>query len=563
MSGVSGVTNQLNSTNPCPSCDCPDLTNQIQSVKGQIDPLQQAIDFEKKVIEAELNAVKQAAEIAANAAKNVAEGIGNEVKALVGLIPKPPDNSGKIEEIDRVAHQALDIAQRSYGEIVKVQQVLPIIDRTATNAQNTADRAIDLATRASAMADRAADVALDDARRIEDLEIQVRSLQDGRSPIGSTDAKIVALQAEIAALQAEIAALGASSLAAVAALETEILAVGSAGVLAAAALQAQIIALAFKPGIPGIPGAPGIPGIPGAPGAPGAAGANGVNGFNGVNGSPGINGAPGLPGAAGANGINGFNGLNGTPGINGAPGTNGAPGVNGAPGTNGSPGTNGAPGTNGKPGEKGKDAQVEFVNIDVKKFDKCEGETPKFTTGSVSVIKGTQILEQSKFERLAEIEAQICTECKAIATVPESWNYLLEGTRPQLVIIYRPVNSDGSLGKDYYPLTIPHPLLTTRPSTKPSYPQYLKGDFRGRLKLNDNSDIIVHCQSKNAATALLLELKKLVQAERLPSKDKIAITEFPAGTYKAMTAKAWRIDFYPTGRSTTGGKIEPAWTKYV
>ena len=333
MGTVSGVTSQLGNIGGCSGSCCSSLTAKIQSIesknseqdselkfleseivpisgqlgnfirlkeaesaitKAAIEAIRAAVDAEKQILDAAVNALRQLIEA--------------EAKSLISQIQSKAPES-EIGQVRELAQQALNLAQSDdsqiqgvFAEVQKIQSVLPIISRNADYAIVRANSAYDLA-------DRAASVALEDARRIESLEIEVRSLQDGRKPIGTQDADIIALKAAVGGLQAELAIVQGQLIAAEALITAEGIAI--------AALQAQILALAFKSGIPGAPGAPGTPGTPGLPGIPG---------------TPGLPGTPGTPGLPGIPGTPGLPGTPGTPGLPGTPGTPGLPGIPGTPG---------------------------------------------------------------------------------------------------------------------------------------------------------------------------------------------------------------------------------------
>jgi hypothetical protein len=198
---------------------------------------------------------------------------------------------------------------------------------------------------------------------------------------------------------------------------------------------------------------------------------------------------------------------------------------------------------------------VKFTTIQIKKFDVCEQEIPKFKTESVSVIAGTELLEAKNFERLADIEAQQCLECNAIASVPEWWQLRPEATRKQAVLIYREIKPDGTIGGDHYSLTIPHFNRASAPSTPP-LPQYEKGNFEGILTLSDNSKLIVNCIDSQECARVIGAIEPFIEAQYLAGSS-IKIGERIGLPFKKITVKAWRLDYYPTGVKST----KPAYLK--
>jgi hypothetical protein len=201
------------------------------------------------------------------------------------------------------------------------------------------------------------------------------------------------------------------------------------------------------------------------------------------------------------------------------------------------------------------------VPCQVKKFVACEGEEPKFAAETIYVPAPFVPVTVAQFERLANIEAMQCKECNAVATVPEWWQIPPEGKRPQLVIVYREKLQDEKLGKDYYPVTIPHPDLENLPVYRDDLPVYEKGVFQAVYKLKDNSKIIINARDKEKALQFISGLKALVKSDYLNPNAYSQVSEFTQAGFKQIDMIAWRMDYYPTGRATTWGKVEPMWRR--
>ncbi len=194
------------------------------------------------------------------------------------------------------------------------------------------------------------------------------------------------------------------------------------------------------------------------------------------------------------------------------------------------------------------------ISYDV--FTKCDDETPQYSKGTMVVPFGMRSFCETMLNDLAKLRGQQCSEKTAIATVPDSWTIKAEFDRPQTVIVYRKVSTDGTLGKDYYPLTIPHSTYTTKPTTKPKFRNHEKGNWQGLLKLKDGSAIIVYSKTKVEAQAQIDEMLLKVKDEKKTGK-KPTFTEHPPGTFAEFTAKAWKLDHYPNGLQPD---VSPAWS---
>jgi TolA-binding protein len=584
MSSLSGITDQLNNPAPCGGCDCGSLQTRLQRVETVNNEQARELAF----LEAQVNP------------------LAGLINGLKGAIERRPE-TGDLARIEDIAYRAYYLAQRTSGEIQTIQQVIPLVSREARQAAQSADEAKRRADEAYALAQRAhdlakatSDVVQYHSREIENLGIQLRSHEDRiralerRKNNNDLEPRVKSLEdwrigtvAGLAYLQYQIWQLKRTPLKGDKGDRGLPGANGKPGLPGTPGTPGKdgtpgLPGTAGLPGTPGTNGTPGLPGtagLPGTPGTNGTPGSNGAPGLPGTNGTPGSNGAPGLPGTNGAPGTNGLPGTPGkdgtpglpgtaglpgtpgkpgtagTPGTNGLPGTAGKPGADGKPGTAGAPGTNGLPGKDGKPGEKGKDAEVKFSNITVKQFDKCEGETPIFTTRQVSVIQGTELAESTNADTLANIASQKCKECNAIATVPEWWQVRPEAGRKQAVLVFKELKDDGTIGNDPYAITIPHCTLTMAPNASP-LPTYKKGDYQGVLFLKDNSKLIVNCFDADEVQRVITALSTVIDSAYLQGATQ-TIGRHKNKPFKKIKVKAQELHFYPTGAKS----MKPAYIK--
>jgi hypothetical protein len=207
-------------------------------------------------------------------------------------------------------------------------------------------------------------------------------------------------------------------------------------------------------------------------------------------------------------------------------------------------------------------AAVTPIPVQVKTFLLCNAETPVFNTETVLIPAGSILYVQKLFEKIANIEGQKCKECDLSLAVPEWWQLPVENFRPQLIISYRVLNTDGTLGGTTYSVTLPHPKpeFSTKPLTKPSMPAYKKGNYQGILRLKDNSAIIVNAKDTTSVESLMTGLKALIDPQKLTDKSYKTVIH-PPGTFNEANLKPWRLDYFPTGRGGTTSKgLKPAWS---
>jgi len=554
MSGVSGITSQLNSTNACNNCDNSGLIARLQAIEG-------------------LNS-QQSADLLGLATKFTPLGAAiDQVRGALGL----KEDKGQLSETDRIARRALSLAESHEGAIAllrsdvdQIQYILPLMSRETQAAMARANNAYSLSERAYSLAEATSTVVQNHTREIEDLEIQVRSLEDRvarlernqrgddglAERVGSlenwrtgTIAALIAMEIQILRLRSRLDAL--------------VLAKGPKGDKGDRGLTGAT----GKPGPNGLPGKTGERGLPGTKGDRGLTGATGKPGLNGLPGKtgerglPGTNGTPGAAGKPGTNGYSGTAGTNGTPGAAGKPGTNGLngkPGLNGTPGTAGTPGTNGAPGTNGTPGQNGtvgndgKDAEVKFSTITAKKFERCNEKTPVFSTTTVSVIRGTELAESLKLDQLANIEGEKCNECPDnVHGSPEWWEVRPGSNRPQLLLLFSPTGKNRA----NYQITIPH-WTGEKPTPKnPPIKEYKKGSFMAVVHLADTSKLIINAFDKDEAVRVVRRLKGTISGAML-NGSRTNYTELEGSSITKQTMTCRYAVYYPQGQKSK----DPLWS---
>jgi hypothetical protein len=197
---------------------------------------------------------------------------------------------------------------------------------------------------------------------------------------------------------------------------------------------------------------------------------------------------------------------------------------------------------------------VRLTTISAKKFDKCENNAPTYTTQAVAVLAGTEQSELKKFEDLANIQGAQCKDCGCVATVPEWWQVRFEGGTPQIIISYQEVKQDGTLGTDWYPITIPHPKSTNKPAGKLT-PDYDKGSWQILLTLKDNTKVILNTKTEQGGKDFMdTRIKPLIADEYLVGA-KIKTAHFPDSGFKDMKVTNKHVDYYATGNR----KMQSTW----
>jgi hypothetical protein len=190
-------------------------------------------------------------------------------------------------------------------------------------------------------------------------------------------------------------------------------------------------------------------------------------------------------------------------------------------------------------------SQLSAVPTRLKKFSKCGDDgKPVFEYVSIAVPRNQIKLEEERFEILADIAAQQC-DINCVASVPEWWQIRKEAGTPQLVIVWREKNPDGTWGGTQYSVSVPHPKSLEKPSSFPSLGIYKKGNHQLVLKLKDNSKLIINSRSDEEAVALKDRLVALIDPKYVDRQHQI--TKFPAKTFKEIDLAPWRIDCYPKG----------------
>ena len=181
------------------------------------------------------------------------------------------------------------------------------------------------------------------------------------------------------------------------------------------------------------------------------------------------------------------------------------------------------------------------------------------------VLKNIQVLAtltgsesakiQAEFEEMAKISEKLCLQQSGVLSLPERYQLSIEAKIPQLVCLFRELKTDGSLGWDWYPVTIPHPLNTDQ-SKQTALPNYKKGSWELILILKDNTKVFVNAFSTVEAQKMVDSIKLQINTDYLATSYQ-KIGQRKGQPLKEITVKMVRADYYPNGPSDP----KPKWTK--
>lgn len=204
---------------------------------------------------------------------------------------------------------------------------------------------------------------------------------------------------------------------------------------------------------------------------------------------------------------------------------------------------------------KPTDNPYQLVEVSARFFDSCNGTTPVWKHRTVRCFKGQESHTVLTFENLADIKGQqTCNTGTCYAAVPEWWQIRLEGKRPQLVILFAEIDSNGNVvGSAKNPISIPHPIVQ-RQTTAP-LPPYQKGQYEAMVTLNDNSKIIINAISAEVADSTLQAATKLVQPQYLEGAIYRPSAPRKGTELLQINVKAVRGEYFSTGLKN----VQPDW----
>ncbi|MEH2222595.1 hypothetical protein [Nostoc sp.] len=167
-----------------------------------------------------------------------------------------------------------------------------------------------------------------------------------------------------------------------------------------------------------------------------------------------------------------------------------------------------------------------------------------------------------EYEELAKANTELCLaknkdedQLNAVVALPERYQLSPDGHIPQLICLFVEKREDGTLAKDYYPITIPHPKSTTEPSTAP-LDGYKKGSWEGILTLKDNSKVFVNAFSKEEAEQVITQAKTIID-DKYTEGSFYKVGQRKGQPLKEINVKLVRVDYYAEGTK----QKKPTWIK--
>jgi Collagen triple helix repeat (20 copies) len=454
VSGVSGVTGQLNAMGGCaPPRDCcgdvDALKGQVARLSSKIANLERAVGIADTALSTVNDAINQ---IAGGRAR--ADAMAGEIRGMQSQIGELFALAAAAAALARgamalaaplgaaIAAAVGEIAVVAGGLAVVVAELAPvliaiagigalfILATAAKIAADNASQAASLAANTARSAEKKASESITVANNASgraDRAIVVADEASGRASTAKSAADTAASRADraiVVANEASGRASTAKSAADVAsgAADRAIVTAGSATADAGRAISAAEEAkrrssIAGTPGAVGATGQPGIAGAPGAAGVVGRPGIAGATGATGAIGRPGIAGATGATGATGAKGAAGERGERGERGYVGGVGGQGIPGIQGATGERGAAGKDG---TLDNPAERAKQLADSIAGT-LAQLKRGEALNPGKEDEIIRLIQGTQadvlsmpaVLAGSQVFRAAATSAAAAGACQS------------------------------------------------------------------------------------------------------------------------------------------------------
>ena len=192
--------------------------------------------------------------------------------------------------------------------------------------------------------------------------------------------------------------------------------------------------------------------------------------------------------------------------------------------------------------------------------------TPTRNTQTIQVMgssTGNEALKVlGEYEELAKANTELCLaknkdedQLNAVVALPERYQLSPDGHIPQLICLFVEKREDGTLAKDYYPITIPHPKTTTAPTASPLN-DYKKGSWEGILTLKDNSKVFVNAFSKEEAENVIIQVKTILDPKYTEGSF-YKVGQRKGQPLKEINVKLVRVDYYAEGTKSQ----KPTWVK--
>lgn len=177
--------------------------------------------------------------------------------------------------------------------------------------------------------------------------------------------------------------------------------------------------------------------------------------------------------------------------------------------------------------------------------------------GEVSIeqrlIYVAQLPPDSYREEIRQMANAAATVCVGVApaSVPDYWPVKVGAGRPQLELTFRQAGTSG-----YLSICIPHPA-SDEPWTEDLFGDYWSGNFSGMVRLSDNSQIIVNCDSVGEANRVLDVAIGLVNPSMLPSDPDRRVVERRGMVVKRTKRLLRKVSYFSQGQRD----LRPDWTR--
>jgi len=214
--------------------------------------------------------------------------------------------------------------------------------------------------------------------------------------------------------------------------------------------------------------------------------------------------------------------------------------------------------------EPSDDSEPPNSRISIKIFRECKlnptgDDLADFDLISIDVPSSEAENIKELHDRIFQLQSEQCKEDKTccVAAVPEWWQVRLGADRPQLIVQYAEVLSDGKFGAPMYPLTIPHYSNSADDTIADLFPSYQKGQYMGVLTLVDNSKLIVNCNTQAIAESIIDVVSLTIDTDMLEGAH-ISIGKRKGQGLKTITVAPRIAKFFPNGQKN----MKPQWIKY-
>lgn len=188
--------------------------------------------------------------------------------------------------------------------------------------------------------------------------------------------------------------------------------------------------------------------------------------------------------------------------------------------------------------------------------DEEDGETMTYEFEDQG-IAGLHYQLKSMTLALEDIWDRVKCESDETITIPEHWPLRRGAERPQLIVVYRTKERDGSWGNTRYQFSIPWFDHRKRKTLKTSLPRTIrKGAKQASLLLTDNSKMTLFC-STHAEGERVLKSFELLVVPRFRTRD-IRFSDLNGNgkrEYQRVTVHPFVAKYYPAGMRN----LSPSW----